>query len=94
MNTGVGVQDKWLFAFNRIKKGRLMVWVRIALQLLSRVLVHTCKWHLHAYLLNELTYYITISFGDECIPQREMRIYLMLRATKEEADLFTLWANR
>ena len=45
-------------------------------------------------ILNELAHYMTTSFDDECIPQREVSIHLMLSATKEEAGLFTPLTNR
>ena len=83
-DTGVGVQNKWLFTFNGIIDGHLTERVHTTLELLSRVLVHTCKWHLRAYLLTKLAHYITTSFHDEGIPQREMSIHLTLSATKEK----------
>lgn len=44
-----------------------------------------------AYLFIEqiVAHYMTTSFDDECIPQREMSMHLMLSATKEEAGSFT-----
>ena len=83
MDTGASVQDKRVFAFDRITMTER---VHIALQLLSRV----CEWHQHAYILNELAHYMTTSFNDKCIPQREMSIHLTLSPAKEEAGSFTL----